>query len=91
MAGIPRVCQSSIAFFVFKVTLRSVDVTAVSVLSSYLSFRIFDLQYLFFNGQIWRNVTCLLYEEQMQIKQPSLFYFSHYFVYIIFRERVKKI
>ena len=47
MAGIPRVCQSSIAFFGFKVMFKSVDVTAVSILSSYLLLRIFELQFIF--------------------------------------------
>lgn len=42
MAGIPRVCQSSIAFFGFKVMFKSVHVTAVSISSSYLS-----LQFIF--------------------------------------------
>lgn len=35
-AGIPRAWQSSIAFIVFKVILKSVNVTAVSVFSSFV-------------------------------------------------------
>ena len=40
MAGIPKVCQSSIAFFGVKVTLKSVDITAIRILSFAANLRV---------------------------------------------------
>lgn len=40
MAGIPRVCRSSVALFDVKVTFKSVDVTAISILYFVANLRI---------------------------------------------------